>query len=139
MAAVGSALTVAALSWDLPDDLRQLSTYPFMRSAFLAGTAAAVVAGVVGYFVVLRGLSFAGHSLSQMGFAGATAGLALGINPLYGLLAVNGAGALPIGLLARRARGRDVAVGVVLTGVLGLGLPLPLPLQRADGGAGAGW
>jgi zinc/manganese transport system permease protein len=131
MAAIGFALSGGAPSWDLLDDLRQLSAYPFMRSAFLAGTAAAVVAGVVGYFVVLRGLSFAGHSLSQMGFAGATAGLALGVNPLYGLLVVNGAGALLIGLLTRHTRGRDVAVGVVLTGSLGLGL-LFLALSSAQ-------
>jgi zinc/manganese transport system permease protein len=126
-----AALTDAPLSWNPLDDLHQLVTYPFMRNAFVAGTAAAVVAGVVGYFVVLRGLSFAGHSLSQMGFAGATGGLALGVNPLYGLFVVNGIGALLIGLLARRARGRDVVVGVVLTGSLGLGL-LFLALGRAQ-------
>ncbi|HEX6491857.1 MAG TPA: metal ABC transporter permease, partial [Candidatus Dormibacteraeota bacterium] len=95
------------------------------------GTAAAIVAGVVGYFVVLRGLSFAGHSLSTMGFAGATGALVVGVHPLLGLLAVDGAGALLIGALGRRARGRDVVVGVVLTGTLGLGL-LFLQLYRAS-------
>jgi len=46
----------------------------------------AVVAGIVGYFVVLRSLSFAGHALSHIGFAGATGAVALGVNPIYGLL-----------------------------------------------------
>ncbi|TMD09036.1 MAG: metal ABC transporter permease [Chloroflexi bacterium] len=117
-------------SWNPVDDLNQLFTFEFMRNAYLAGTAAALVAGVVGYFVVLRGLSFAGHSLSLMGFTGATGALVVGVHPLVGLFAVDGAGALLIGALARRSRGRDVAVGVVVTGTLGLGL-LFLRLYRA--------
>jgi zinc/manganese transport system permease protein len=124
-------LTNAPFSWNPVDDLSQLLTYQFMRSAFLAGTAAAIVAGVVGYFVVLRGLSFAGHSLSLMGFAGATGAGVVGVDPLFGLLAVDGAGALLIGTLASRPRGRDVVVGIVLTGTLGLGL-LFLSLSRAQ-------
>ncbi|MDB5068385.1 MAG: hypothetical protein JWM18_4819 [Chloroflexi bacterium] len=130
MPCIASTLTNAPLSWNPVDDLNQLFTYPFMRSAYLAGTATAIVAGVVGYFVVLRGLSFAGHSLSLMGFAGATGARVAGVDPLVGLLVVDGAGALLIGALARRPRGRDVVVGIVLTGTLGLGL-LFLRLSRA--------
>ncbi|HEX3605982.1 MAG TPA: metal ABC transporter permease, partial [Candidatus Dormibacteraeota bacterium] len=122
MLPLASTLTDTPFSANPLDDLNQLLTYQFMRSAFVAGTAAAIVAGVVGYFVVLRGLSFAGHSLSLMGFAGATGALVAGVDPLVGLLAVDGAGALLIGALAKRERGRDVVVGIVLTGTLGLGL-----------------
>jgi zinc/manganese transport system permease protein len=124
-------LTDVPWSWNPLDDLQQLLAYEFMRHALLAGTATAIVAGVVGYFVVLRGLSFAGHSLSIMGFAGATGALLVGVHPLLGLLAVDGAGALLIGAMARRPHGRDVVVGVVLTGTLGLGL-LFLRLYRAS-------
>jgi zinc/manganese transport system permease protein len=131
MQPLADTLTNTPLSWNPLDDLNQLFTYQFMRSAFLAGTATAVVAGVVGYFVVLRGLSFAGHSLSLMGFAGATGATVAGVDPLVGLLAVDGAGALLIGTLAKRSRGRDVVVGIVLTGTLGLGL-LFLSLSRAQ-------
>lgn len=116
------SLTNAPFSANPFDDLDQLLTYQFMRSALLAGTATAIVAGVVGYFVVLRGLSFAGHSLSTMGFAGATGAMVVGVDPIYGLLAVDGAGALLIGALGRRPEGRDVVIGTVLTGTLGLGL-----------------
>jgi zinc/manganese transport system permease protein len=130
MPPLADTLTNAPFSWNPLDDLNQLLTYQFMRSAFLAGTATAVVAGVVGYFVVLRGLSFAGHSLSLMGFAGATGAIVAGVDPLVGLLAVDGAGALLIGALAKRPRGRDVVVGIVLTGTLGLGL-LFLQLSNA--------
>jgi zinc/manganese transport system permease protein len=127
---LADTLTGAPWSWNPLDDVNQLFTFAFMRHAFAAGTAAAVVAGVVGYFVVLRGLSFAGHSLSIMGFSGATGALVAGVDPLIGLLVVDGAGALLIGALARRPRGRDVVVGIVLTGTLGLGL-LFLRLYRA--------
>jgi zinc/manganese transport system permease protein len=131
MQPLADTLTNTPFSWNPLDDLNQLLTYQFMRSAFIAGTATAVVAGVVGYFVVLRGLSFAGHSLSLMGFAGATGAVVAGVDPLVGLLAVDGAGALLIGTLAKRSRGRDVVVGIVLTGTLGLGL-LFLSLSRAQ-------
>ena len=102
-----------------------------MRNAYAAGTAAAIAAGVVGYFVVLRSLSFAAHSLTQIGFAGATGALAASVNPIYGLLVINGIGAGVIGFLGRRQRGRDVVVGVVLSAGLGLGL-LFLALYRAQ-------
>ncbi|MBO0794184.1 MAG: metal ABC transporter permease, partial [Ktedonobacteraceae bacterium] len=67
------------ISWNLIADIQDLFHYAFMRNAFLAGTLVAMVAGCVGYFVVLRGLSFASHSLSHIGFAGATAALLVGL------------------------------------------------------------
>ncbi|GHO80281.1 hypothetical protein KSD_80520 [Ktedonobacter sp. SOSP1-85] len=59
-------------SWDLIADLQLLLHYHFMQNAYLAGTLVAVAAGVMGYFMVLRDQSFAGHSLANVGFAGAT-------------------------------------------------------------------
>ena len=96
--------------------------YDFMRTAFAAGSIVAIVAGAVGYFLVLRGQTFAGHALSHVGFAGATGAVLLGIAPLWGLLAftlVCGAG---MGLLGERLRGRDVAVGIILALSLGFGV-----------------
>jgi zinc/manganese transport system permease protein len=96
--------------------------YDFMTTAFAAGFIASVVAGAVGYFLVLRTLTFAGHALSHVGFAGATGALLVGVAPLWGLLAFTlGAGVL-MGLLGERLRGRDVAVGVILALALGLGV-----------------
>jgi zinc/manganese transport system permease protein len=96
--------------------------YDFMRSAFLAGGIVAVLAGAVGFFLVLRNLTFAGHALSHVGFAGATGAALLGIAPLWGLLAFTLAAALGMGLLGDRLRNRDVAVGIVLALALGLGV-----------------
>ena len=52
--------------------------YDFMRNAFAAAGVAAVVSGLVGYFLVLRGQTFAGHALSHIGFAGATGAMLIG-------------------------------------------------------------
>lgn len=96
--------------------------YDFMRTAFLAGGLVAVVAGAVGFFLVLRNLTFAGHALSHVGFAGATGAVLVGLSPLWGLLAFTLAAAVVMGLLGERLRGRDVAVGVILALALGLGV-----------------
>jgi zinc/manganese transport system permease protein len=67
--------------WDLVRDVQELFRYAFMQHAFEAGTIVAIVAGVIGYFVVLRGLSFAAHALSHIGFAGATGAALMGLAP----------------------------------------------------------
>jgi zinc/manganese transport system permease protein len=108
-------------SWNVIHDFHQLFSYPFMRHAFAAGTIVAVLAGVVGYFVVLRQSAFAAHSLSEIGFAGASAGVAYGFSAVWGLLGMSLFGAAVIGLLGKRLRGRDAAIGTVLVFSLGLG------------------
>ena len=96
--------------------------YDFMRSAFAAGLVVALVAGAVGYFLVLRHLAFAGHALSHVGFAGATGAFLLGLTPFWGLLALTLAASTAMGLIGERLRGRDIAVGVILSLSLGLGV-----------------
>jgi zinc/manganese transport system permease protein len=96
--------------------------YEFMRTAFLAGSLVAVVAGAVGFFLVLRNLTFAGHALSHVGFAGATGAVLVGASPLWGLLVFTLGAALVMGLLGERLRERDVAVGIILSLALGLGV-----------------
>jgi zinc/manganese transport system permease protein len=92
-----------------------------MRHAFVAGTIVAVLAGVVGYFVVLRQSAFAAHSLSEIGFAGASGAVAFGFSAVFGLLGMSLLGAALIGMLGKRLRGRDAAIGTVLAFSLGLG------------------
>jgi zinc/manganese transport system permease protein len=95
--------------------------YEFMRNAFAASTIVAVVAGAIGYFLVLRGETFAGHALSHVGFSGATGAVLIGVSPLIGLTAFTILAGLGISLVGERAH-RDVAIGLVLTVSLGLGL-----------------
>jgi zinc/manganese transport system permease protein len=96
--------------------------YDFMRNAFAAAGVAAVVSGLVGYFLVLRGQTFAGHALSHIGFAGATGAMLISVAPVWGLVGLTVAAGIGMGLLGERISGRDVAIGVVLALALGFGL-----------------
>lgn len=96
--------------------------YDFMQNAFAAAGVVAVVSGLVGYFLVLRGQTFAGHALSHVGFTGATGAVLMGVAPLWGLLAVTVACGIGMGMMGERLAQRDVAIGLVLTLSLGLGL-----------------
>jgi zinc/manganese transport system permease protein len=109
-------------TWNLVDDWQQLTHYAFMRHALLAGGIAAVLCGAVGYFVVLRGLSFATDTLTHVGFAGASGAVVIGLSPVVGLLGLTAVMAVALGVLEQRLRGRDVVIGMVLVLTLGLGL-----------------
>ena len=109
-------------SWNLFEDISNQLQYAFMAHAYAAGIIVAIVAGVVGYFVVLRSLSFAAHALSHIGFAGATGAVVLGVSPIFGLLVFTIGGAVGMGTLGKRLHGRDVAIGTVLAWTLGLGV-----------------
>ena len=96
--------------------------YQFMQHAFEAGTIIAILAGVTGYFVVLRRSAFTAHAFSEIGFAGAAAAILLNVAPIDGLLAGSIMGGLAIAALGRRATNRDTQIGIVLAFSLGLGL-----------------
>ena len=96
--------------------------YEFMNNAFAAAGIVAVVSGIVGYFLVMRGQTFAGHALSHIGFAGATGAGLIGLAPLWGLLGFTLAAGVVMGLLSERISNRDIAIGVVLSLALGFGL-----------------
>ncbi len=96
--------------------------YDFMRHAFAAAGIVAVLAGLVGYFLVLRGQVFAGHALSHVGFAGATGAVLIGASPLAGMMGVTVLAGVLMGALGEKLANRDIAIGVILTLSLGLGL-----------------
>lgn len=95
--------------------------YAFIQNAFLAGTVVAVVAGSVGYFLVTRGLTFAGHALSHIGFAGAAGALLFAADPLFGMFAFTIGAAAIIGASGRDFREDDVNIGIVTMLALGFG------------------
>jgi zinc/manganese transport system permease protein len=92
----------------------------FMVNAWEVGTIVAVVAGVVGFFVVLRGSAFPAHAIPNGAFAGAAGANLIGINPLVGLGVFSLLAALGIGSLGRRGKA-DVATALVLVMMLALG------------------
>ncbi len=109
-------------SLNLVADVQQMLAVDFMRTAFLAGSLIAVSCGLVGYYVLLRHLTFASDALSHVGFAGAMAAAFLGLNPYVGLFGSSIIVGMGMGQLGRAsARSRDVAIGTVLAWILGLG------------------
>ncbi len=90
-------------------------------NALIAGTVVAAVTAALGFFVVLRGLSFAGHAITDIGFTGGAGAVLLGVSELWGLLVFCALAAVGIALLGEKARDRDVATGVVLALSFGLG------------------
>ncbi len=96
--------------------------YDFVQNAILAGVIIAIVAGLVGRFVVLRNMSFAVHGIAEVGFTGTAAAVFFGFDAVLGLLAGALLASLGIGTLGVRLRDRDVAIGSVLAFGLGLGV-----------------
>jgi len=92
----------------------------FMVNAWLVASVVAFVAGVVGFFVVLRGSSFQAHAIPNGAFAGAAGANLIGVNPLIGLGVFSLAAALGIGRLSRRGRS-DVVTALALIMMLALG------------------
>jgi zinc/manganese transport system permease protein len=103
---------------------RELLGEHFVHVALIAAGVIGVVSGVVGTFVVLRGMSFAVHAVSELGFTGAAAALVLGLAPTLGLVVGSMAFAAVLAGLTIRGRGRDSAIGSFLAFGLGVGVLL---------------
>jgi zinc/manganese transport system permease protein len=96
-----------------------LSSGP-VRTALIVGTVVAVTSGVIGVLTVIRGQSFAGHSLADVATTGGAGAFLVGISQFWGFLIAGVAGAAIMELIGvQRRRGRDVATGVVLGAALG--------------------
>lgn len=96
--------------------------YDFMRTAFMASGIVAVLSGLVGYFLVVRNQTFAGHALAHVGFTGATGAILVGVTPLWGLVGFTFVAGVAMGALGEKLSARDVAIGMTLSLALGFGL-----------------
>jgi zinc/manganese transport system permease protein len=92
----------------------------FMTNTWIVSTLIAVVAGIVGFFVVMRGATFAAHALPMGTFPGAAAASLIGVNDLFGLVLFAALGVAGISQLSRRGR-REVATALTFVTLLGLG------------------
>lgn len=97
---------------------------PFAWHALLAAALIAVICGVIGVFVILRGMAFAVHGTSELAFTGAAAGLLIANNPVVGAFGGALVVATTLGALAVKERERDTTIGVVLAFGLGIGVLL---------------
>jgi zinc/manganese transport system permease protein len=91
-----------------------------MINAWVVATIVGVIAGVVGFFVVLRGSAFPAHAIPNGAFAGAAGASLIGVNTLIGLGVFSVLAALGIGVLGRRGR-HDVVTALALVVMLALG------------------
>jgi len=112
------------LSWNPAHDVHELFTYPFMVHALEAGTIVAVMSGVIGWFMVLRRQTFAGHTLSMTAFTGASAASLAGAPVAVGYFGICGVGALALAAVAgtrRSLSSESAATGAIGAFALALG------------------
>jgi manganese/iron transport system permease protein/iron/zinc/copper transport system permease protein len=111
-------------------------TFEFFRNGLAAATIAGALCGLIGVYVVLRGMSYIGHGLSHAIFGGFAASSVLGISYFLGAGVWGVATALLIGRVSRRGIGNDAAIAVVTTASFALGLALiaifGAPARSAD-------
>jgi zinc/manganese transport system permease protein len=92
-----------------------------VRVAVVVGGVVAIVSGSVGVFTVMRGQSFAGEALGDIGTTGGSGAFLAGVGPLWGIVAIDVVAAAVMELIGiQRPRGRDLATGIVLGAALGL-------------------
>ena len=118
------AAVFQGLSWNPLTDLHQLFAYPFMVNALEAGTIVAVMAGVTGWFMVLRRQTFAGHTLSVIAFPGAAAASLAGLPLAVGYFGFCSLGALALAGIAgtrRSLSAESAAIGSLQALALALG------------------
>jgi len=112
------------LSWNPVSDVQRLVSFPFMVNALEAGTIVAVMAGVTGWFMVLRRQTFAGHTLSIIAFPGAAAATLAGVPIAFGYFGFCGLGALALAGIAgsrRSLAAESAAIGSLQALALALG------------------
>jgi zinc/manganese transport system permease protein len=118
-------IELAGLSWNPVSDLEALTEFPFMVQALEAGTIVAVMAGAIGWFMVLRRQTFAGHTLSVIAFPGAAGATLAGLPLALGYFGACSLGALALSRVGRSERGglssESAAIGTVQAFGLGLG------------------
>jgi zinc/manganese transport system permease protein len=120
-----NAAIFQGLAWSPVADVRALFAFHFMANALEAGTAVAVMAGAIGWFMVLRRQTFAGHTLSLVAFPGAAGAALAGVPLAFGYFGACGAGALVLAGVAADRTGshsrESAATGTVQAFALGLG------------------
>jgi zinc/manganese transport system permease protein len=120
-------MIATGLSWNLPADFRELFAFHFMVNAFRAGTIVAIIAGAIGWFMVLRRETFAGHTLAVVSFPGAAGAIWLGVSASAGYFGACIAAALVIALVPRPASGQtyseeSAVIGTVQAFALACGM-----------------
>jgi zinc/manganese transport system permease protein len=119
------AFTQPTVSWNPIADIHQLLEYRFMVDAFLAGGVVAIVAAPIGWFMVLRRQTFAGHTLAVVGFPGAAGAVLIGLSASLGYFVFCLGAALVIAAVPRGRQGayseESAVIGTTLAFALACG------------------
>lgn len=118
------------------EQLQEFLSYDFVRNALVAGSIAAVLGGVIGYFVLLRQVAFAAHALAHIGFTGATGAALFGLTPFQGMLGIALVSGGLMGAYGTRLSRNEMAIGMTLSFALALGT-LFLSLYKGFSGQAA--
>jgi ABC-type Mn2+/Zn2+ transport system permease subunit len=116
------------------DELLAPFAFAFFRQGFLVAVLAGALCGLIGVYVVLRGMSYIGHGLSHAIFGGFAASALLGVNVFLGAGVWGLASALAINAVTRRRSIQaDAAIGVITTASFAFGLALFAVFGRGGG------
>ena len=107
-------VAATGLTWNVVDDVRQLLAQHFMVNALRAGTIVAVTAGAIGWFMVLRRETFAGHTFAVVSFPGAAGAILAGVSASIGYFGAAIAAALVIGAVPRSPSGNSPQASAVI-------------------------
>ena len=112
------------LSWDPVSDLNQLFAYHFMVNALEAGTIVAIMAGAIGWFMVIRRQTFAGHTLAVIAFPGAAGAILVGLPALVGYYTACTVGAVALSVVSGPENRSRASESAAIGSVQALGLAL---------------
>lgn len=101
--------------------LLEYISYDFVRNALISGSLVGILGAIVGYFVIIRHVSFAAHALAHIGFSGATGAALFGISPLTGMLMISLLAGIGMGIFGNRTPQSEQAIGMILSICLGAG------------------
>lgn len=100
----------------------EMFQFSFMRNAYLASTFIAIICGVIGVFVIARNMPFLTHTLSEIGFSGASFGMFLGITPLNGMLIFTIISSILVGKMSEKSSRREDSISAISGLFIGLGV-----------------
>lgn len=112
-------------------------SFPFMQHAFVAGTLIAIMSGLIGPFIVARRMSFLAHTLSEIGFAGASFALFMSWSPLVGMLLFSVVASMSVGGLGMKEQRSESLISAVSAVAIGLGIAF-LSLSNKNATAATG-
>ncbi|WP_425424975.1 metal ABC transporter permease [Anaerobacillus alkalilacustris] len=108
----------------------QVSRYQYLQNALIAAILVGIICGVVGCFIILRGMSLMGDAISHAVLPGIVIAYMLGINFFVGAVITGVITALSIGYISQNSRIKDdSAIGIMFTAAFALGVVLNSTLK----------